>query len=137
VSKSRLEARFRVAWRALAEQAPAEGAPSAGVGTPAYEEEYRFHPERQWAFDFAWPDYQVAVEIDGGQWSPHGGRHSRDSDREKLNAAAVLGWRVLRYSGTMLNDPQAVVDEVMNALQWLRRGHISDAPLHRGGGDRG
>lgn len=106
VSKSELESRFRVAWRALAEQ----------MSEPAYEEEYEFHPVRGWAFDFAWPEHQVAVEIDGGQWAPHGGRHSRDSDREKLNAAAVLGWRVLRYSGTMLHDPTAVINQVLSAL---------------------
>jgi len=116
MSKSRLEARFRIAWRALAEQAPAEG-----VGAPAYEAEYEFHPVRGWAFDFAWPEARVAVEIDGGQWSPHGGRHSRDSDREKLNAAALAGWLVLRYSGTMLNDPQTVINQVLGALSQRER----------------
>ena len=99
------EARFRLYWKVFAN------------GEPAYEQEYRFHPGRQWRFDFAWPEHQVAVEIDGGQWSPHGGRHSRDSDREKLNAAAVLGWRVLRYSGTMLHAPESVISEVLEALE--------------------
>ncbi len=106
MSTSKLEARFRVAWLVYGLQ----------CGHPAYDEEYKFHPTRGWAFDFAWPEQQVAVEIDGGQWSPHGGRHSRDSDREKLNAAAVLGWRVLRYTGTMLDDPEAVISEVLEAL---------------------
>lgn len=36
----------------------------SSVGTP--EREFRFHPERRWRFDFAWPDVKVAVEIDGG-----------------------------------------------------------------------
>jgi len=38
---------------------------------PTYPEpvrEYRFHPKRKWRFDFAWPDCQVAVEIEGGVW---------------------------------------------------------------------
>ena len=43
-------------------------------------------------------------------------RHARDSDREKLNAAAVDGWRVLRYSGKMLNDPDKVIGQVRKAL---------------------
>lgn len=60
--------------------------------------EYQFAPPRRWRFDYAWPDSLVAVEFDGGQWVAHGGRHNRDSDREKLNQAAVLGWRVLRFS---------------------------------------
>jgi len=60
--------------------------------------EYQFAPPRRWRFDYAWPDCRVAVEFDGGQWVANGGRHNRDSDREKLNQAAVLGWRVLRFS---------------------------------------
>lgn len=51
-----------------------------------------------WRFDYAWPALKVAVEFDGGQWVAHGGRHNRDSDREKLNAAGALGWRVLQFS---------------------------------------
>lgn len=60
--------------------------------------EYRFHPERRWRFDFAWPDHLVALEVEGGVWS--GGRHTRPrgflADIEKYNAATTLGWRVLR-----------------------------------------
>jgi very-short-patch-repair endonuclease len=89
---------------------------------PACHTEYAFHPSRGWQFDFAWPEQRVAVEIDGGQWMSHGGRHSRDSDREKLNQAAVLGWRVLRYSGTMLQDPERVIVEVMQALRGFTGG---------------
>jgi very-short-patch-repair endonuclease len=107
-SKSKFEGQFRIAWRALTD------------GAPPPEQEYQFHPQRKWRFDFAWPVQLVAVEIDGGQWRPRGGRHNRDSDREKLNAAAVLGWRVLRYSGSMLDDPTSVVNEVLAALSGVR-----------------
>lgn len=81
------------------------------------EEEHRFHPSRRWRFDFAWPDARVAVEIDGGQWARGGGRHNRDSDREKLNEAAALGWRVLRFSGQMIDrDPAGCVDALERAM---------------------
>lgn len=73
-----------------------------GVAMP--EAEYRFCPGRRFRFDFAWPARRVAVEIDGGQWQAHGGRHATDADREKLNLAAVQGWRVLRFSPQMLRD---------------------------------
>jgi len=60
--------------------------------------EYRFHPTRKWRFDLAWPDYLVALEVEGGIWT--GGRHGRGegmaADMEKYNAATCLGWRVLR-----------------------------------------
>lgn len=79
--------------------------------------EYSFTTLQAWAFDWAWPDKRVAVEIDGGQWVPFGGRHARDSDRRKLNHATADGWRVLRYSPQMLTaDPLGVVAEVARAL---------------------
>lgn len=61
--------------------------------------EYRFHPDRKWRADFAIPSAKILIEIDGGVWS--GGRHTRGAgflgDMEKLNAAACLGYRVLRF----------------------------------------
>lgn len=63
-------------------------------------DEHRFHPTRRWRFDFAIPAKFIAIEIDGGIWTR--GRHTRGAgmvaDMEKLNAAAVLGWRVLRFT---------------------------------------
>lgn len=60
--------------------------------------EYRFHKTRRWRFDYAWPDYKVALEIEGGVYTR--GRHTRPSgflgDMEKYNAAACAGWTVIR-----------------------------------------
>ncbi|EPP5336614.1 hypothetical protein ACUSRM_000689 [Vibrio alginolyticus] len=28
--------------------------------------EYRFHETRRWRFDFAYPDQQLAIEVEGG-----------------------------------------------------------------------
>ena len=68
--------------------------------------EHRFHPTRKWRFDFAIPSRQIAIEIDGGVFT--GGRHSggmgQVKDMEKMNAAAVLGWRVLRYTPGQIKD---------------------------------
>lgn len=86
-------------------------------GVEDYEREYRFAPPRRYRFDFAWPAERVAVEIDGGTWKPGGGRHGRDVDREKLNLAAVSGWRVLRFSTDMLGrDPAGCVEMLKGAL---------------------
>lgn len=68
------------------------------LGIPPCESEYRFHPERRWRFDYAWPDRKLALEVEGGVWTE--GRHTRGkgfiADMEKYNAAALLGWSVLR-----------------------------------------
>lgn len=85
---------------------------------PHYEREYCFHPDRHWRFDFAWPRAMLAVEIDGGQWQVRGGRHARDTDREKGNEAARLGWRVLHLSGEMLAyDPERWIGMVKGMLE--------------------
>lgn len=66
------------------------------------EKELKFHPERKWRFDYAIPEYKIAIEIDGGLWLDGGGRHNRASgykgDMEKFNAAASLGWLVLKFT---------------------------------------
>lgn len=79
--------------------------------------QYRFAMPRRFRFDFAFPDQGVAVEVDGGQWAPGGGRHAKDSDREKMNVAAALGWRVLHVSPDMLRTrPQEFFKLLREAL---------------------
>jgi very-short-patch-repair endonuclease len=77
---------------------------------PAFVREYRFAPPRRWRFDFAWPDRQIAVEVDGGTWVQ--GKHSRGAgvhnDCEKACQAAILGWRVLRVDSVMVRDGTAL-----------------------------
>lgn len=77
--------------------------------------EHRFHPDRKWRFDFAWPRYKVALECEGGTWAR--GRHTRGSgyrkDLEKYNAAAMMGWLVLRYTPDMLDSIPAELAVVL------------------------
>lgn len=60
--------------------------------------EYRFHPTRKWRFDYALPQYMIALEVEGGVWT--GGRHTSPKgflrDMEKYNTAELMGWRVFR-----------------------------------------
>lgn len=62
--------------------------------------EFRFHPKRLWRFDYAFPELKIAVEVEGGVWN--NGRHTRGSgfvkDMDKYNAAAVLGWTLIRVT---------------------------------------
>jgi very-short-patch-repair endonuclease len=82
--------------------------------------EFRFAPPRRWAFDFCWPDCRVAVETEGGVWVQ--GRHNRpagyEGDCYKYNCATVEGWRVLRFTSSMLTtDPAACIALVVEALE--------------------
>jgi very-short-patch-repair endonuclease len=101
MTKSRLEAQFELAWRIY------------GNGVQP-EREYQFAKDigRKFRFDFAFPAQRLAIECDGGQYAYRGGRHATDADREKLNIAACLHWRVLRFSGSMLRDPKHVCEVV-------------------------
>ena len=72
--------------------------------------EYRFDPIRKWRFDFAiYPaDRKIAVEVEGrGRHQSFGGFVK---DCEKYNAAAKLGWRVLRYTPDMVKRGDAIND---------------------------
>lgn len=92
---SALAAKFLQLWLALG------GAP--------LEQEYRFHPRRKWRLDFALPERKIAIELNGGVWVR--GRHNRPAgylaDREKINAATALGWRVFEL-GTGQVTPENV-----------------------------
>ena len=63
--------------------------------------EYRFHPERRWRLDFAWPSIKLGVEIQGMGMGGRAGGHQTDkgmqNDCEKHNALVQLGWRVLHF----------------------------------------
>lgn len=82
------------------------------------EREYRFHPSRKWRFDFAWPDVKLALEVEGGTAAGKG-RHSHGDgfvrDCQKYNAAALLGWRVLRFTTSMVKSGEAI-DTIRAAL---------------------
>ena len=76
--------------------------------------EHRFHPERRWRFDMAFPAVKLAIEIEGR------GRHQTVAgyakDCEKYNAALILGWRVLRFPATQKAQASVWVETVKEAL---------------------
>lgn len=79
-------------------------------GVPEPRPEYLFCLDRMWRFDFAWPDWRIAVEHEGGTWS--GGRHTRgkgfEADCVKYNTATVLGWQVLRFTSDQISRGEAL-----------------------------
>lgn len=89
------------------------------------EREYLFAKRqlgRRWAFDLAFPEFQVAVEVEGLIVLPRCrrchprefvvmGRHASATgikgDMDKYNHAALLGWYVLRFDQGQINPGHA------------------------------
>lgn len=86
------------------------------------ETEFLFHPARKWRFDFAFPAFRVAIEIDGrARGNPEtAGRHQTvdgaRKDLEKHRAAVLRGWRVLQYPATDKADAMAWARETRELL---------------------
>ena len=78
----------------------------AAGGLPTPTEEHRFHPVRKWRLDLAYPDLKLGIEIQGGTFMRRG-RHSggagQHGDYDKLNAAQILGWRILYFDTVHIN----------------------------------
>jgi very-short-patch-repair endonuclease len=88
------------------------------AGVPEHVKEFRFDDTRRWRFDLAWPQFRLAVEVEGGTWV--NGRHTRGSgfekDCEKYNAAALAGWFVLRFTTGMI-DSGAALATIKRAIE--------------------
>ncbi len=138
---SSLEVAFMQQWKLL-----------AAKDSPYPTREFRFHPTRMWRFDFAWPAYRLAVELEGGVMSypvtcdsckrpvhrlnkrtkrkervyASMGRHTRasgfQSDCEKYNEAAAMGYRVLRFTIKNLTESPA---EMIKLIQDV----LSEGPI--------
>ena len=76
-------------------------------------------PGRKWAWDFAFLDRRIAIEIQGGTWT--GGRHTRgkgyESDCRKGNAAILQRWRILHLTTDMVMDNDYIID----LARWINR----------------
>ena len=72
------------------------------------EQEHRFHPERKWRLDFAWPEQMIALEYEG-IYNARKSRHTTvagyTGDCEKYNAAQALGWKVYRITAKLMRTP--------------------------------
>ena len=79
--------------------------------------ELMFCKERRWRFDIAWTNHKVAVEAEGGTWI-HGG-HVRgklyEDNCSKYNCAALLGWRVFRFTTDQIKSGSAI-QTILQAL---------------------
>lgn len=104
------------------------------AGIP-FEREYRFAPPRRWRADFMvrpgdphsskWSP-AILVEVEGGAYVT--GRHTRgagfEKDTEKYNAAAELGYTVLRYTPRAINDGSAL-EQIRRILSMKEEPHAA------------
>jgi len=114
---------------ALKLQIVAKGLHNAG----GYARDFKFHPARKWLFDFAWPEWKVAIEVEGiggkAKVGPDGnggiGRHQTNGgirgDIEKYFEARMLGWDVMRITTAMAKSG-STFDRIADILQQRRDG---------------
>lgn len=86
--------------------------------------EHRFHDTRKWRFDWAVPEYKLAVEYNGSVWTQ--GRHTRGqgyiNDREKMNEAQLAGWLVLELTTEAVKSGKAY-EMIEQAIESRRGGN--------------
>jgi very-short-patch-repair endonuclease len=83
---------------------------------PIPERQYKFDESRKWAVDFAWPDYGLVMEVEGGIWlQAEDGRSTGHAhpirfmkDIEKYNALAMAGFFLLRATPDQVKDQTAI-----------------------------
>lgn len=97
------------------------------AGLPEPEMEVRFCPPQKHRFDFAYSEWRLAIECEGGTWSHKPGKKSRHTtgtgyagDCRKYNEAALLGWTVLRFTTDMIASGEALT-VIERALELRRR----------------
>jgi hypothetical protein len=127
-TSSPLEDRFAARWQQLYPALPFE----REYSLPAWE---AWASERKalglvtrrvrYRADFAWPEAQVALEIQGGTWTL--GKHSSgvgiERDCAKAFTAQASGWACLAITGTMLKKQEAIWLPKLSALieaRWAR-----------------
>ena len=67
--------------------------------------------------DFAYPDYDLAIECDG--WEFHGTREAFENDRLRSARLAAVGWRVMAITWRQLTEePKKVLERLKHALKF-------------------
>jgi very-short-patch-repair endonuclease len=98
------------------------------AGGPKLIRQFKFIADRRFRFDFATDPADgmelVAIEVEGGQWIK--GRHNRgkgmENDAEKYNLAALHGWRVFRFTTSMVMQEKQI-KEVADYVNTRQKSH--------------
>lgn len=82
-------------------------------------EELKFHPTRQFRFDFALFELKTAIEFEGGIFLKKSGHNTAThytKDSTKYNLAVIAGWKVLRYTALNYKDVINDLNEVIKIV---------------------
>lgn len=74
---------------------------------------------RELCADFAFPDARLLIEGQGGVFTgqAHGSISGILKDNDRLNTAALLGWRMMRFTSKDLDEqPEQLVGQIVAAL---------------------
>jgi hypothetical protein len=93
------------------------------VGLPEPKTQYRLPetPDRRYAWDFAFVNERLLVDVQGGTWMPKGGHNTGgaiERDCEKMVLGVLSGYRVMFVTALQVRDGRAV--------QWIDRALRSD-----------
>jgi very-short-patch-repair endonuclease len=78
--------------------------------------------------DIAFPEPQLAVEVDGRRHHDDGSDRF-DSDRQRHNELVAMGWRVIRVTWTMLPHPPTAVRPQFDQLRAASGCHMCRDPV--------
>ena len=72
--------------------------------------EYKALPNRRFRWDFAWPEFEILLEVQGGTWvkSGHTSGKGIARDIEKSNLAVLSGWTCFGATGDMIKSGQTL-----------------------------
>ena len=78
--------------------------------------QYHEHP---YHIDFAWPQYHLAVEIDGHDY--HATQRQREYDNHRGRELTRRGWTVIRFTGSEIaRDVATCIEEIRTVIVALQ-----------------
>lgn len=104
----------------------------AGLPTPEVQHEVRLPSGEVYRFDFAWPQFQIALEVDHPFW--HAGYAESHRDKRRDRKLAILGWRTVRITDINTNtntNTSGALGEAIGDLAAIIALAASQADGHR------
>lgn len=79
-------------------------------------QQYKFHGQVAWRFDFCFPEKQLAIEVQG--YGPgHNSEKGIQRDYRKNNQALLLGFRILYFAAADLDEYQ--IDDTISIIRTM------------------